>query len=66
MATIRLFASARDAAGTGTDVLDGATVAEVLAAAERRYGQRFSDVSGHVPHLGERRHRSPRHPSGPT
>ena len=44
MATIRLFASARDAAGTGTDALDGTTVAEVLAAAERRYGQRFSDV----------------------
>ena len=44
MATVRLFASARDAAGTGTDVLDGSTVAEVLAAAERRYGQRFSDV----------------------
>ena len=44
MATVRLFASARDAAGTGTDVVEGTTVAEVLAAAERRYGQRFSDV----------------------
>jgi sulfur-carrier protein len=44
MATVRLFASARDAAGTGTDVVDGTTVAEVLAEAERRYGQRFSDV----------------------
>ncbi len=44
MAKVRLFASARDAAGTGTDVLDGTTVAEVLAAAERRYGQGFSAV----------------------
>ncbi len=44
MANMRLFASARDAAGTGSDVVDGATVADVLAAAERRYGQRFSDV----------------------
>lgn len=41
---MRLFASARDAAGTGSDVLDGTTVAEVLAAAENRYGSRFSDV----------------------
>ena len=42
--TLRLFASAREAAGTGRDVLDGATVGEVLAAAEVRYGPRFSDV----------------------
>lgn len=39
---MRLFASAREAAGTGTDVIDGATVAEVLAAAEERYGSLFS------------------------
>ena len=32
------------AAGTGRDQLDGATVGEVLAAASRRYGQRFVDV----------------------
>lgn len=47
MATLRLFASAREAAGTGTDdfpVPDGATVADVLAAAERRYGAAFADV----------------------
>ena len=44
MAKVRLFASARDAAGTGSDVVEGATVADVLAAAERRYGPRFSDV----------------------
>ncbi len=44
MARVRLFASARDAAGTGSDVIDGDTVAEVLRAAEDRYGQRFTDV----------------------
>ena len=44
MAQVRLFASARDAAGTGSDVIDGATVAEVLRAAEERYGERFRDV----------------------
>ena len=44
MAKVRLFASAREAAGTGTDVSDGATVAEVLRSAEDRYGDRFKDV----------------------
>ncbi len=44
VAQVRLFASARDAAGTGSDVIDGATVAEVLRAAEARYGDRFSAV----------------------
>lgn len=44
MARVRLFASAREAAGTGSDALDGATVADVLSAAEHRYGPRFSDV----------------------
>jgi molybdopterin synthase sulfur carrier subunit len=44
MAKIRLFASAREAAGTGTDAFDGATVADVLSAAEQRYGPGFSDV----------------------
>jgi molybdopterin converting factor small subunit len=41
---MRLFASAREAAGTGTDVFDGATVSDVLAQAEQRYGARFVDV----------------------
>jgi molybdopterin converting factor small subunit len=44
MATLRLFAAARDAAGTGRDVVDGATVAEVLASARLRYGDRFAQV----------------------
>jgi molybdopterin synthase sulfur carrier subunit len=42
--TMRLFASAREAAGTGTDTFDGATVSDVLAAAEQRYGATFSHV----------------------
>ncbi len=41
---MRLFASAREAAGTGSDVIDGSTVAEVLAAAEARYGSAFGQV----------------------
>lgn len=44
--TLRLFASAREAAGTGTDVVEGATVREVLTAAELRYGARFAEVLG--------------------
>jgi len=44
MAKMRLFASAREAARTGTDVFDGATLADVLSAAEQRYGPGFSDV----------------------
>jgi molybdopterin converting factor small subunit len=41
---MRLFASAREAAGTGVDEFDGTTVREVLRSAEQRYGARFSDV----------------------
>jgi molybdopterin converting factor small subunit len=44
VARLRLFASAREAAGTGRDVIDGTTVAEVLAAATTRYGEAFSAV----------------------
>jgi molybdopterin converting factor small subunit len=44
MATVRLFASARQAAGTGRDVLPGSTVAEVLDAAVARYGAGFAEV----------------------
>lgn len=46
VATMRLFASAREAAGTGTDVFDETTVADVLVAAEKRYGTSFSDLLG--------------------
>jgi sulfur-carrier protein len=34
MAVLRLFASAREAAGTGSDVVDGTTVGEVLDLAQ--------------------------------
>jgi molybdopterin converting factor small subunit len=44
MAVLRLFASAREAAGTNRDVLPGGTVGEVLDAARARYGARFSDL----------------------
>lgn len=44
MAKVRLFASARDAAGTGTDVIDATTVADVLQMARERYSDRFADV----------------------
>jgi sulfur-carrier protein len=44
VARVRLFASAREAAGTGSDVIDGDTLADVLRSAENRYGAHFSDV----------------------
>jgi molybdopterin synthase sulfur carrier subunit len=44
MPILRLFASARDAAGTARDTIDGATVAEVLDEATTRYGPSFASV----------------------
>jgi sulfur-carrier protein len=44
MAVLRLFAAARDAAGTGRDDVAGATVAEVLEAATARFGPEFAAV----------------------
>jgi molybdopterin synthase sulfur carrier subunit len=44
MAIVRLFAAARDAAGTGRDQVPGDTVGDVLAEARRRYGERFEAV----------------------
>lgn len=41
---LRLFASAREAAGTARDVVDGATVGAVLTEAGRRYGVAFTEV----------------------
>lgn len=46
VAVIRLFASAREAAGTGTDVVDGATVGDVLDGAIHRFGPGFESVLG--------------------
>ena len=44
MAVIRLFASAREAAGTGRDVIDAHTVGAVLDEARARYGASFTEV----------------------
>ena len=44
MPVVRLFASAREAAGTSRDVLPGATVGEVLQAAMARYGESFAGL----------------------
>ena len=44
MAVLRLFAQAREAAGTGRDDVPGSTVAEVLDAAVARYGPAFAAV----------------------
>ncbi|MGI9052234.1 MAG: MoaD/ThiS family protein [Ilumatobacteraceae bacterium] len=46
MAIVRMFASAREAAGTGCDDVPGATVAEVLGAARQRYGPHFEEILG--------------------
>ena len=46
MATVRLFAAARDAAGVGRDEIPGATVGDVLRAAGQRYGSGFEAVLG--------------------
>jgi molybdopterin converting factor small subunit len=45
MPRLRLFASARDAAGTARDEVPGATVGEVIAAANERYGDAFAEIS---------------------
>jgi len=42
MPALRLFAAAREAAGTNRDDVPGATVGELLTEATRRYGQGFA------------------------
>jgi molybdopterin synthase sulfur carrier subunit len=44
VARVRFFAQAKDAAGRPSDVLDGATVGDVLDGAVVRYGQVLADV----------------------
>jgi len=44
VAVLRLFAAAREAAGTGRADAPGQTVAEVLAWARREYGDTFCAV----------------------
>lgn len=46
MAVLRLFAQAREAAGTSRADVPGATVGEVLDEARRRFGDRFGAVLG--------------------
>ena len=45
MATLRLFASVKQMAGTGSVILSGATVADVVEEASQRYGAEFSDMA---------------------
>jgi molybdopterin synthase sulfur carrier subunit len=47
VAVLRLFAGAREAAGTGRDHVPGITVGAVLDAARARYGTEFSDLLEH-------------------
>ncbi len=42
MATLRLFAQIREAAGTGTARIEGDTVADVIAGAQDRFGAAFA------------------------
>jgi sulfur-carrier protein len=44
VAVLRLFAAARETAGTGEDTVVGATIGEVLDEARRRYGAGFAAV----------------------
>lgn len=44
MPVVRLFAQAREAAGTGSEVLDGDSVAAVLDNARARWGDGFAAV----------------------
>jgi sulfur-carrier protein len=44
VATLRLFASAREAAGVGRAEFGGHTVGDVLAAATSTFGERFAGV----------------------
>ncbi len=44
MALLRLFAAAREAAGTDRDEIDAATVGELLDEARARYGELFGLV----------------------
>jgi molybdopterin converting factor small subunit len=44
VAVLRLFAAAREAAGTGQATVPGSTVGEVLDEARVRFGERFAAV----------------------
>jgi len=44
MATLRMFASIREAAGTKTTTIDGATVGAVIEAATEQFGADFAEL----------------------
>jgi len=44
MATLRLFASIREAAGTKTVDIDGASVGDVIATATEQFGAGFAEL----------------------
>jgi molybdopterin converting factor small subunit len=44
VARLRLFGPARQAAGTASITLPGQSVSEIIAAAEERFGEAFSQV----------------------
>jgi molybdopterin converting factor small subunit len=44
MARLRLFGPAREAAGTSSVTLPGHSVSSIIAAAEERFGEPFSEV----------------------
>lgn len=44
MAVLRLFAAAREAAGTGRETFDAGTVGDVLDQARTRHGDQFAAV----------------------
>ncbi|MCE2854184.1 MAG: MoaD/ThiS family protein [Ilumatobacteraceae bacterium] len=44
MARVRLFAVAREAAGTANDTIAGDTISDVLQAAVAKYGTHFGEV----------------------
>ena len=48
MATVRFFAQAREAAGTGTATISGANVGAVLDSAIAQYGAQFEAVLGMI------------------
>lgn len=56
MARVRYFAGAAQAAGTDEEQLDGATVGEVLADAQRTHGDRLTEVLARCSVLHEGRY----------
>jgi len=66
VARLRLFGPARVAAGTAADEVDGATVADVLGAACRRYGPEFEVVLARATVWVNGDRRDEHHPVGPA